>query len=111
MGNECCDDDNDDTDDDNDVVDDDDDDDDDDNNNNNLVFDCTLYYQIISCFSSDCEKYCQNAEYFMSFNMLSRVQFPAEARDFTFLTNEHTSSGTHLFSCSVGSKVDFAGLR
>jgi hypothetical protein len=77
--------------------------------NNTLVFDCTLYYQIISCYSSDCEGYCQYKEYFMSFNMLSGVQFPAEARDFTFLTKEHTSSRTQLASYSVGSEVDFAG--
>ena len=38
----------------------------------------------------------------MSFNMLSGVQFPAEARDFTFLTNEHTSFGNRLASYSVG---------
>jgi hypothetical protein len=44
----------------------------------------------------------------MSFNMLSGVQFPAEDRDFTFLTNDHTSSGTQLDSYSVGSEFDVA---
>lgn len=45
----------------------------------------------------------------MSFNMLTGVQFPAQARDFTFLTNEQTSSGTLLASYSVSSECVFTG--